>query len=129
MSTRLPVRRRGMGKYPDQTCFDPNRSSWLPNWIDSFDEIACDANLLLCGNQTCDNAQPGQFKTITNPDGSTSQVPAANPATLANAKAACIANSGTWDDVNVVCVPNSLDRLLSKYGLYIGGGLLLAVLL
>jgi hypothetical protein len=27
-----------IGAYPDDPYFDPNRSSWLPYWIDTFEE-------------------------------------------------------------------------------------------
>lgn len=30
--------RPGLGAYPDQPYYDPNRPSWLPYWIDDFTE-------------------------------------------------------------------------------------------
>jgi hypothetical protein len=41
------MRFKGMGLYPDQlnpqgvACYDPNRPSWLPDWIDTSTESAC----------------------------------------------------------------------------------------
>jgi hypothetical protein len=31
----------GVGMYPTDPCFDPNRASWLPYWIDNTTESAC----------------------------------------------------------------------------------------
>ena len=32
---------RGFGAYPGDPCYDPNRPSWLPYWIDDFTESEC----------------------------------------------------------------------------------------
>jgi hypothetical protein len=32
---------RGMGQYPGDSCYNPDRPSWLPYWIDTFSEEAC----------------------------------------------------------------------------------------
>lgn len=37
---RAPV---GFGSYPDEPCYDPNRSSWLPYWWPNSNEAACNA--------------------------------------------------------------------------------------
>lgn len=36
-----PARRRGMGEYPGDPCYDPGRPSLLPYWISSGQELAC----------------------------------------------------------------------------------------
>jgi hypothetical protein len=33
--------RRGMGEYPGYYCYDAERPSWLPYWLDDFTESAC----------------------------------------------------------------------------------------
>jgi len=93
--------RRGMGMYPDETCFDPTRPSILPYWLDDFSETACKANLLLCGNPTCNTAAPG--------------TPGAAPQTNANAAAACAAGGGSWDPSSNLCTPS----LLGQYSSYL----------
>ncbi len=32
---------RGLGLYPGDPCYDPDRPSWLPYWIDDFTESDC----------------------------------------------------------------------------------------
>lgn len=32
---------RGLGLYPDHPCFDPNRSSVFPYWVDTWNESWC----------------------------------------------------------------------------------------
>lgn len=32
---------RGLGLYPDHPCYDPNRSSVLPYWLDTWNESVC----------------------------------------------------------------------------------------
>lgn len=39
--TRGERRTHGLGLYPDSPCFDPTRPSWLPYWIDDFQESGC----------------------------------------------------------------------------------------
>ena len=34
-------RRRGLGEYPGYYCYDANRPSWLPYWLDSINESLC----------------------------------------------------------------------------------------
>lgn len=34
-------RRRGVGEYPGDACYDPSRPSWLPGWISDATEFAC----------------------------------------------------------------------------------------
>ncbi len=114
---------RGVGMKPDETCFDPQRPSWLPYVIDSLTESGCKMNELFYGNKTGNTAQPGENKSITNPDGSVSVVSSADPATLANAMAACVVQAGTWDPALNVCRPSQFSKFLSDYGLYIGLGL------
>lgn len=38
------VRRRGVGEYPGYYCYDPNRPSWLPYWLDDLTESSCKWN-------------------------------------------------------------------------------------
>lgn len=48
---------KGLGLYPDQAnpqgvlCYDPNRPSWLPDWIDTSTESACYYNSPTLGGQ------------------------------------------------------------------------------
>ncbi len=114
---RVPL--GALAMYPDETCFDPNRPAMLPYFFDDLTESKCKVNLITSGNTSGNTAQPGQMKTITNPDGSTSVVPAADPATLANAQAACVSSGGSWNQSLSVCAPS----FLSQYGLYIGLGI------
>lgn len=48
MSRRLviPV---GFGAYPGDPCFDPDRPSWLPYWLDDFTESECKYNATSIG--------------------------------------------------------------------------------
>jgi len=115
--------------YPDESCFDTNRPSWLPYWLDDLTESSCKLNLLVSGNTTGNTAQAGTFTTVTNPDGTTSVVSAADPATIANAQAACAAQNGSWDPTLSVCSPNVLNQFVSNYGLYIGAGIIAFLLL
>lgn len=32
---------RGMGVYPDQPCYDPQRPTWMPYWLDDLTESSC----------------------------------------------------------------------------------------
>lgn len=60
MAYFAPAAPKGLGAYPDETCYDPSRPSWLPYWLDDFQEEACKANTLLCGNTTCGSASAAQ---------------------------------------------------------------------
>lgn len=105
-------RRRGVGMYPDETCYDPTRPSWLPNYIDDFAEGACKINMLLCGNPTCNTAQPGQ--------------PGADPQTVANAGANCAYSGGSFDPSTGICTPAS-QSWLNYIPLILAGVLAVAV--
>jgi hypothetical protein len=37
----MQVALRGLGEYPGYYCYDANRPSWLPYWVDSFTEEQC----------------------------------------------------------------------------------------
>lgn len=101
-----------LGMYPDETCYDVNRPSWLPYFIDDITESQCKVNLLVSGNTTGNVAQPGQ--------------PGAAAQTVANAQASCQAQAGSWDPTLQVCTPN----LFAQYGPWIiGGAAALAVLI
>jgi len=89
--------RRGLGMYPDETCFDPTRPSWLPYWLDDISESACKVNLLVSGNPTGNTAQPGS--------------PTAAASTTAAAAAACAYQGGSWDPSTGVCTPSSLGQI------------------
>ncbi len=102
----------GVGMYPDQTCFDPARPSWLPNWLDDLTESQCKLNLLASGNTTGNTAQAND--------------PNADPATVANAQAACASSGGTWDADLSVCTPG-LGSLMG-YIPWIVGGLALVLI-
>lgn len=95
--------RRGVGMYPDEACFDPDRPSLLPYWLDDLTESQCKINLLVSGNTTGNTAQPGQ--------------PGAAASTISNAQSACASQGGTWDSVNLVCTPS----FLNQYGYWILG--------
>lgn len=93
----MRLHRAALGMYPDETCFDTTRPSWLPYWIDDFQETACKANLLISGNTT-GNTAPASSGS-------------ADPATIANTQAACVTNGGTWDPTNNICTPGLLQQL------------------
>jgi hypothetical protein len=38
---RVGLRGRGMGEYPGYYCYDAQRPSWLPYWLDDLTESAC----------------------------------------------------------------------------------------
>lgn len=106
--------RRGVGMYPDETCFDPTRPGILPYYIDDFTEEACKFNELIYGNQTGNTAQPG--------------TPGAAPQTNANAAAACASQGGSWDPSMMVCTPSPLGQF-SAYLPWIFAGLGLVIVL
>jgi hypothetical protein len=42
VAIRVPLLRgRGFGAYPTDPCYDPNRPSWLPYWLDDLTESDC----------------------------------------------------------------------------------------
>ncbi len=60
---------RGMGEYPGYYCYDAQRPSWLPYWIDSVSESLCKwnpktigGNIYACatGDPTCGTPTPEQ---------------------------------------------------------------------
>ena len=66
-------RRRGMAEYPGYFCYDANRPSWLPYWIDDTTESLCKyspstiaGNIKACatGDPSCNPPTPAQ----ANPD-------------------------------------------------------------
>jgi len=116
--------RRGMGMYPDETCFDSTRPSWLPYWLDDIQEPQCKLNLLFSGNPTGNTAQAGTFVT----DSSGAVVPAAAPATVQNAMSACASSGGAWDDTLQSCSPGILSQF-SPYLIWGGVGLVGVLLL
>lgn len=114
----------GLGMYPDETCFDTTRPSWLPYWIDDIVESKCKVNMLVSGNTTGNTAQSGTFTT----DANGNIVSAADPTTILNAQAACAAQSGTWNATLQVCNQSMLSQLTTPLALA-GVGLLALLLL
>lgn len=60
---------RGMAEYPGYYCYDSNRPSWLPYWLDSLTESACKwspstiaGNIKACatGDPSCGTPTPEQ---------------------------------------------------------------------
>lgn len=60
---------RGMGEYPGYYCYDAERPSWLPYWLDSVTESLCKwnpktigGNIYACatGDPTCGTPTPEQ---------------------------------------------------------------------
>ena len=96
-----------LGMYPDETCFDPTRSSWLPYWLDDLTESKCKMNLLVSGNTTGNTAQAGQ--------------PGADAQTVQNARAACVNAGGTWDDSASACSPSLWSQITLPMMLALGG--------
>jgi hypothetical protein len=120
--------RRGVGMYPDETCYDSARPSWLPNWLDDFTETACKANELLFGNPTGNTAQPGTFKTVQDASGNPVVVPAAAPAAVQNALATCAGRGGKWDPTLQVCTPGLTETLTGFLPWIVGGVVAVMVL-
>jgi len=110
--------------YPDETCFDPSRPSWLPYWLDDLTESKCKINELVSGNTTGNTAQPGTFAT----DSSGNVVSLADPATVQNSMSACATSGGTWDDSLQACSPGLLSSV-SPYLIWGGIGLAAFMLL
>jgi len=100
----------GLGMYPDETCFDTSRPSWLPYVVDDLTEITCAANELFFGNTTGNTAQAGQT--------------GAAPQTVANAQAACASSNGTWNATLNVCQ----QSFLQQYGMYLLGAAVITVI-
>ena len=57
---------RGLAAYPGDPCYDPNRPSWLPYWIDDTAEDEC-------GTGTS-NLFASMWDTFTNPSLLTSEI-------------------------------------------------------
>ena len=125
---RILTPRRGVGTYPDETCFDAQRPSWLPYWLDDFTESGCKANELLFGNPTGNTAQPGTFQNVVQSDGTTVAVPAASPAAVLNAQAQCANIGGTWNAALQSCTPG-LASTFSGFIPWVVSGLALLFLL
>jgi hypothetical protein len=65
----MPYGLRGLGEYPGYYCYDANRPSWLPYWIDDFTESGCKwnpgtiaGNIKACatGDPSCGTPTPEQ---------------------------------------------------------------------
>lgn len=80
--------RRGLGEYPGYYCYDANRPSWLPYWIDSINESLCKyspstiaGNVAACatGNPSCGAPTPQQANPSLSGPGVTGPGYTANP--------------------------------------------------
>lgn len=78
----------GLGMYPgtpaQEPCYDPNRPSWMPYWLDTLSEETCWAERLVGKNTVLNfaNPQPGPVQPattdmLTNPDSGTLDTSAA----------------------------------------------------
>lgn len=99
---RIPL--GALSAYPDQVWFDPNRPGWLPYFIDTPTESTRKYETVLVGNPAGNTMQAGES--------------GAAAATLQAAKAACAAQSGTWDDEAGSCTPG----VFGQYGPWLIGG-------
>jgi len=89
MAYRSKRRLGGLGEYPGYYCYDANRPSWLPYWIDSVNESMCrwnpktvGGNLYYClsGDPSCSNPSEAEMNPALSgpgiaPSGSPSNVP------------------------------------------------------
>jgi hypothetical protein len=101
----------GLGMYPDETCFDVSRPSWLPYWIDDFAESSCKLNLLFSGNPTGNTIAASQL--------------GASLTTIQNTQQSCINGGGSWDSAQNICTPS----VLGQYGPWLIGGVAAIALL
>lgn len=54
----------GIGAYPTDPCYDPDRPSWLPYWLDDFTESDCKYNATNIGGAVVGAIEnPGQVAT------------------------------------------------------------------
>ena len=122
---------RGLGEYPGYYCYDANRPSWLPNWIDDFTESACKdspatiaGNLWSCtigsllGDKSC-QTPPANW----NPDPTVSG-PGVDPASLAKTQCPLLQS---WDPIQAQCTWN-LTSPLALVTIGLGAFLLIDVL-
>ena len=94
----------GLGMYPDETCFDVTRPSWLPYWLDDLSESACKINELVSGNVTGNTTAASQL--------------GADLTTVQNTQQACLDAGGSWDDASNICTPG----ILGTYGTWVLAG-------
>lgn len=81
--------RRGVAEYPGYYCYDANRPSWLPYFIDSFTESACKwspstiaGNIKTCalGSPLCGNpSQAQQDPSLSGPGVAPAGTPSNTP--------------------------------------------------
>ncbi len=62
--------RGGLGEYPGYYCYDASRPSWLPYWIDTFTEEACNLSPtnLVADAASCLNPLSADCSIPTNPN-------------------------------------------------------------
>lgn len=71
------IQKLGMGEYPGYYCYDKDRPSWLPYWLDDFTESKCKwspstivGNIVACttGDPTCGTpSQQAQNPNVSGP--------------------------------------------------------------
>jgi hypothetical protein len=118
----VPLASPGLGDYPTSVCYDPARPSLLPFALQDFQEIACNANLLLCGNTTCGNStaaaeQAASGATVIDPStGQSVTVPGSIAVTNLTAQNAPFGAGLSW-------VPWAIGGLLGIVALtgFVGG--------
>jgi hypothetical protein len=61
---------QGLGEYPGYYCYDANRPSWLPYWIDDFAEEECNLSPsnIASSIASCLNPLSADCSTPTNPN-------------------------------------------------------------
>jgi hypothetical protein len=90
-------------------CYDPSRPSWLPTWLDDFQESACKINMLACGNTTCGNPNAGAEQaaagsTVIAPTGSGTSTSGGSLAVTNPSPTNCAAVGLVWDAGSQQCV-------------------------
>jgi len=122
----------GLGEYPGYYCYDANRPSWLPYWIDDLTESACKwnpktiaGNLYACtigstlGDPSCATPPPGW-----SPDPTVSGPGVETPEGQASAAQAQCGFLQTWNPISAQCEFN-----FASPSFLIPAGIGLAVLL
>jgi hypothetical protein len=66
----MEVALRGLGEYPGYYCYDANRPSWVPYWIDTFTEEQCNLTPrnMVAGIASCINPLSADCSVPANPN-------------------------------------------------------------
>ncbi len=135
--------RTGMGEYPGYYCYDAQRPSWLPYWLDDFTESGCKASpSTIIGNVTsCLNPLSADCSTPTNPNPLISGPGAGGPPLSAGNSTASVAPIVTPDIPTAIGqtigaavggtasgLATGLTASISPW-VFIGGAVILALLL